>query len=112
MNRTAYLVCILLTSSLVAAMVGWSMAAGAVLVPVIAVPLGVIVILACRQQVKGIISDERSSRIRSKAALRTIEVLLILGVIGTVVFSSYAFSAPLAPTINGKVTITRTAPGR
>ncbi len=105
MNRTAYLVCILLTSSLVAAMVGWSMAAGAVLVPVIAVPLGVIVILACRQQVKGIISDERSSRIRSKAALRTIEVLLILGVIGTVVFSSYAFSAPLAPTINGKVTI-------
>jgi uncharacterized membrane protein len=104
-NQTAYLVCILLTSSLVAAMVGWSMAAGAVLVPVIAVPLGVIVILACRQQVKGIISDERSNRIRSKAALRTIEVLLILGVIGTVVFSSYAFSAPLAPTINGKVTI-------
>ena len=105
MNRTAYLVCIILTSSLVAAMVGWSVAAGAVLVPVIAVPLGVIVILACRQQVEGIISDERSNRIRYQASFRTVEVLLILGVIGTVVFSSYAFSAPLAPTINGKVTI-------
>jgi uncharacterized membrane protein len=105
MNRTTYLVCVTLTSALVAAMVGWSVAAGAVLVPVIAVPLGVIVILACRQQVKGVVSDERSNRIRYQASFRTVEVLLILGVIGTVVFSSYAFSAPLAPMINGKVTI-------
>jgi uncharacterized membrane protein len=103
-NRVTYLICTLLTGSLVAAMVGWSIAAGAVLVPVIAVPLGVIVILACRQQVRGIIADERTRRIRSDAALRTIEILLILGVIGTVVFSSYAFSAPLAPAITGKVT--------
>nr|WP_245249728.1 DUF2178 domain-containing protein [Methanolinea mesophila] len=86
-------------------MVGWSVAAGALLVPVIAVPLGIVVILACRQQVKGVISDERSNRIRYQASFRTIEILLILGVIGTVVFSSYAYSAPLAPTINGKVTI-------
>ncbi|MBP1929466.1 putative membrane protein [Methanolinea mesophila] len=105
MNRTTYLVCALLTSALVAAMVGWSVAAGALLVPVIAVPLGIVVILACRQQVKGVISDERSNRIRYQASFRTIEILLILGVIGTVVFSSYAYSAPLAPTINGKVTI-------
>ena len=105
MNRTAYLICILLTSSLVAAMVGWSVAAGAILVPVIAIPLGVVVILACRQQVKGVISDERTVRIRSKASLRTIEVLLVLGVIGTAIFSSYAYSTPLAPTVNGKVTI-------
>ncbi|MDD1719898.1 MAG: DUF2178 domain-containing protein, partial [Methanoregulaceae archaeon] len=90
MNRFTYLVCTVLICSLVAAMVGWSVAAGAVLVPVIAVPLGVIVILACRQQVKGVIADERTRRIRSDAALRTIEILLILGVIGTVVFSSYA----------------------
>jgi uncharacterized membrane protein len=105
MNRATYLVCALLTSSLVAAMIGWSVAAGAVLVPVIAIPLGVVVILACRQQVRGVISDERTTRIRSKAALRTIEILLVLGVIGTAIFSSYAYSAPLAPTVNGKVTI-------
>jgi uncharacterized membrane protein len=105
MNRTTYLACILLTSTLVAAMVGWAFAAGAILVPVIAIPLGVVVILACRQQVKGVMSDERTMRIKSKASLRTIEVLLILGVIGTVVFSSYAFSTPLAPTITGKVTV-------
>lgn len=105
MNRITYLVCILLTSALVAAMVGWSFAAGALLVPVIAVPLGVIVILACRQQVTAVISDELTARIRSKAALRTIEVLLVLGVIGTVVFASYAYSAPLAPTVNGKITV-------
>ncbi len=105
MNRMTYLVCIILTSALVAAMVGWSVAAGAVLVPVIAIPLGVVVILACRQQVKGVISDERSNRIRFSAAFRTIEVLLVLGVIGTVVFSSYAFSTPLEPSITGKVVL-------
>ena len=104
MNRGTYLVCALLTSSLVAAMVGWSFAAGALLVPIIAIPLGVVVILACRQQVKGVIADERTTRIRSKAALRTIEILLVLGVIGIAVFSSYAYSSPLAPTITGKVT--------
>ncbi len=105
MKRITYLICILLTSALVAAMVGWSFAAGALLVPMIAVPLGVIVILACRQQVTTVISDERTSRIRSKAAIKTIEVLLILGVIGTAVFASYAYSAPLAPSVNGKIAI-------
>ncbi len=104
MNRITYLVCILLTSALVAAMVGWAFAAGALLVPVIAVPLGVLVLLACRQQVSAIISDERTTRIRSKAALKTLEILLILGVIGTAIFASYAYSAPLAPEVTGKMT--------
>ncbi len=65
MNRITYLVCIL-PSSLVAAMVGWSFSAGAVLVPVISIPLSTLVIIACRQQVKGVISDEFTTRIRSR----------------------------------------------
>lgn len=105
MNRTTYLACILVTAALVAGMIGWSFAAGALIVPVIAVPLGVLVILACRQQVTAVISDERTARIRSRSALKTIEVLLILGVIGTIVFASFAYSAPLAPTVKGKMEI-------
>lgn len=105
MKRITYIVCILLTSALVAAMVGWSFAAGALLVPVIAIPLGVLVILACRQQVSAIMSDERTTRIRSKSALKTLEILLILGVIGTAIFASYAYSAPLAPRVAGKMTL-------
>lgn len=105
MKRITYIVCILLTSALVAAMVGWSFASGALLVPAIAVPLGVLVILACRQQVSAVISDERTARIRSKSALKTLEVLLILGVIGTAIFASYAYSAPLAPRVSGKTTL-------
>ncbi len=105
MKRITYIICSLLTSALVAAMVGWSFAAGALLVPVIAVPLGVLVILACRQQVTAVMSDERTARIRSKAALKTLEILLILCVIGTAIFTSYAYSAPLAPMVTGKMTI-------
>ena len=79
MKRITYMLCTLLTASLVAAMIGWSMAAGNFLVPLMAIPLGVIVIMACRQNVKEKIEDERTCRIRSQAALRTLEILVIAG---------------------------------
>ncbi len=103
MKRITYLLCTLLTASVVAAMVGWSMAAGNFIVPLVAIPLGIIVVLACRQNVKEKLEDERICRIRSKAALRTLEVLVIAGAIATVILSSYVVSAPLAPSITGKV---------
>jgi uncharacterized membrane protein len=104
MKRITYLLCTILTMSLVAAMTGWSMAAGNFLVPLIAIPLGVIVILACRQNVKEKLEDERTVRIRSTAALRTLEVLVIAGAIATVILYSYVISSPLSPSITGKIT--------
>ena len=74
MKRLTYLACALAVSALVAAMIGWSMAAGNFLVPVLAIPLGVIVIYACRRNVREVIADERLNKVRSQAALRTIEV--------------------------------------
>jgi uncharacterized membrane protein len=88
---------------MVAAMVGWSMAAGNFLIPVIAIPLGIIVILACRAQVDIVIADEREKRIRSKAALRTLEVVVIAGAIAAIILYSYVVSVPLAPIITGKL---------
>jgi uncharacterized membrane protein len=88
---------------MVAAMVGWSMAAGNFLVPVIAIPLGIIVVLACRAQVDVVIADEREKRIRSKAALRTLEVVVIAGAIAAIILYSYVVSIPLAPIITGKL---------
>ena len=104
MKRITYLLCTLLTASVVAAMIGWSMAAGNFLVPLLAIPLGVIVILACRQNVKEKLEDERTRRIRSQAALRTLEVLVIAGAIATVILYSYVVSLPLTPSITGKIT--------
>jgi uncharacterized membrane protein len=90
---------------MVAAMVGWSMTAGNLLVPVIAIPLGVIVVLACRAQVGTVIADEREMGIRSKAALRTLEIVVIGGAIAAIILYSYVVSIPLAPIITGKITI-------
>jgi uncharacterized membrane protein len=103
MKRITYLACTLITASFVAAMIGWSMAAGNFFVPLIAIPLGVIVVLACRQNVNEKLEDERTSRIRSKAALRTLEVLVIAGAIATVILYSYVVSSPLSPSISGRV---------
>jgi len=104
MKRITYILCTLLTASVVAAMIGWSMAAGNFFVPLLSLPLGVIVILACRQNVKEKLEDERTRRIRSQAALRTLEVLVIAGAIATVILYSYVVSLPLTPSITGKIT--------
>ena len=103
MKRFTYLACSLVVSILVAAMIGWSIAAGNFLVPVIAIPLGVIVILACRRNVQEVIGDERMNKVRSVAALRTLEIIVIGGAIATVILSSFVFSDTLSPKITGSV---------
>lgn len=103
MKRITYLACSLVVACMVAAMVGWSMAAGNFLIPVIAIPLGIIVVLACRAQVDTVIADERERRIRSKAALRTLEVVVIGGAIVAIILCSFVVSIPLTPIITGKI---------
>ncbi len=103
MKRLTYLTCSLIVACMVAAMVGWSMAAGNFLVPVVAIPLGIIVILACRAQVDIVMADEREKRIRSKAALRTLEVVVIGGAIAAIILYSFVVSIPLSPIITGKL---------
>jgi uncharacterized membrane protein len=103
MKRFTYLACSLAVSILVAAMIGWSIAAGNFLVPVIAIPLGVIVVLACRRNVKEAIGDERMNKVRSLAALRTLELIVIAGAIIAVILSSFVFSSTLSPKITGSV---------
>ena len=105
MKRLTYLTCTLITACMVAAMVGWSMATGNFLVTVIAIPLGIIVVLACRPQVDIVIADEREKRIRSKAALRTLEVVIIGGAIAAIILYSFVVSIPLTPIITGKIFI-------
>lgn len=103
MKRLTYLACSLLFGTVVAAMIGWSMATGNILVPVIAIPLGAIVILACRRNVREVIGDERLNKVRSQAALRTLEVAVIAGTIATIVLYSFMTSGSLSPKVTGSV---------
>ena len=103
MKHLTYLACVVFVGGLVAAMIGWSVAAGNFLVPVISIPLGIIVVLACRSNVTAIISDERENKIRSRAALRTMEVFVITGAIIAIILYSYIASVPLSPVITGKI---------
>jgi len=103
MKRFMYLASALAVSILVAAMIGWSIAAGNFLVPVFAIPLGIIVIVACRKNVKEVMGDERMNKVRSVAALRTLEIIVIAGAIVAVILSSFVFSSSLSPKITGSV---------
>lgn len=102
MKYLTYLFLSVVTACLVASLIGWSIATGYLIVPVIVIPLGVIVILACRQHVDVILKDDRVREIHSLAALRTLEIWVILGVIGAVILYAYVISDPLAPTVTGK----------
>lgn len=103
MKRITYLACSFVVSVLVAAMIGWAIAAGNFLVPVISIPLGIVVILACRKNVKVVMGDERMNKVRSLAALRTLEIIIIAGAITTVILTSFVFSSTLSPKISGSV---------
>jgi len=103
MKRFTSLLCTFLVAVLVAAMIGWSIAAGNFLVPVITIPLGVIVVLACRRNVEKVIADERERKIYSQAALRTLEVAIIAGAIAAVILLSFTVSDTLTPKITGSV---------
>lgn len=103
MKRFTSLICIFLVAILVAAMIGWSVAAGNFLVPVVAIPLGVIVVLACRRNVEEVLADEREKKIYSQAALRTLEVAVIAGAIAAVILLSFTVSDTLTPKITGSV---------
>jgi uncharacterized membrane protein len=103
MKRLTYLACALAVSVMVAAMIGWSVAAGNLLVPVIAIPLGTIVILACRRNVQEVICDERLNKVHAKAALRSLEVIIIAGAIVAVILYSFIISENLSPKVTGRV---------
>jgi uncharacterized membrane protein len=102
MKYPVFLLVTFLTACLVASLIGWSISAGSFIVPLVAIPLGVIVFLSCRQHVDGIRKDERVVGIRSMAALRTLEVCIILGAIGAVILYSFVISDHLSPTITGR----------
>jgi uncharacterized membrane protein len=103
MRRITYLACILAVSALVAIMIGSAMATGNFFVPIIAIPLWVIVVFACRRNLETVTADERLSKVRSQAALRTFELMVIAGAIAAVVLSSFVFSESLSPKIEGNV---------
>ncbi|PWR71686.1 DUF2178 domain-containing protein [Methanospirillum lacunae] len=102
MKYQVFLIISAAVACLVASLIGWSMATGYLIIPVIAIPLGVIIVFACRQHVDIVLGDDRVREIRSLAALRTLEIFVILGAIGAVILYSFLISDPLSPTINGR----------
>jgi uncharacterized membrane protein len=101
MKYLVFLILSILTGCLVASLIGWAVAVGSLLIPIFTIPLGIIVILASRQHVDEILIDDRTQEIHSRAALRTLEIGIILGIIAAVILYSYVISEPLSPKITG-----------
>lgn len=100
MKRIYYLISLIVIGSIIAALVGASMAAGNIYVPLVAIPFGIILIFLLRKQVTERIEDERVRLIRAKAALKTIEILLVLGAIIASILCAY-WGAGMSPEITG-----------
>lgn len=103
MKRFHYLICTGVIASLVAGMVVWSVVTGMVFIPVLVVPVGVLGIYVCRKKVTPLLDDELEQRIRGDAALRTLEILFIAGIIIMSIFFSFTMSTSLAPKISSQI---------
>jgi uncharacterized membrane protein len=53
--------------------------------------------------VQEVIGDERLNKVRSRAALRTLEVVIIAGAIAAVILYSFMISDSLSPKVTGRV---------
>ena len=102
MKYLTFFILSVLTASLVASLIGWSIATGYLFLILIAIPLGIIIILACRQHIDTIVMDDRTREIRSFAAHRALEIWVIFGVITAVILYASVISDPLSPKITGQ----------
>lgn len=96
MSKKWFLICrgaIILSA---ATLIGWSIAIGNPIIPVIAVIMAVGLLFLCRRRLKEVIEDERNYRISEKASRSTIRIfafaIVIIGAFLTA--SGIGFSLP------------------
>jgi uncharacterized membrane protein len=99
MKYIHYLVWVIGIAILVTMMVGWSIVSGLILIPVLIIPLAVLVIFSGRRMVSPIIDDELNQRIHGDAAMRTLEVLFITGIIIISILFSFTISSAYIPKV-------------
>lgn len=90
MNARTYLICSLIVAIIVAGSVYWAVTVGNPTVAVITLLWATGTLYLCRRRVHEVIEDERNVRINEKAAMKTLEVFVITGVLAGVVL--YAMS--------------------
>jgi len=88
MDTRTYWICSTIITFIVAGLVYWAVKVGNPYIAVITLLWAVGTLYLCRKRVHEVIEDERNVRINEKAAMKTLEVFVIGGVIaGTVLYA-------------------------
>jgi len=77
MSIKTYRLWMVVITMIVAALVGWSVTTGNVLVPIPTFLAGAIILYLCQRRVKAFTEDERVHSIVNQASRRTIEIVVI-----------------------------------
>lgn len=88
MDKKRFRLCRIIITMAVAALIGWSVATGNTLLPLIAIGGGMGLLYLCKKRVKGVIEDERIYKISEKASRITLAVLAPIIAIAAVVLIS------------------------
>jgi uncharacterized membrane protein len=92
--KTYRLVMVILTL-IVAALVGWSVTTGNVIVPIPTIIAGAIILYLCRRRVKAFTEDERLHSIVNQASRRTVEIVVIfMAIVGAILLAMSRGSSP------------------
>lgn len=103
MKYSHYLVWVIGIAILATLLVGWSIVSGSIWIPMIIIPLAAIVCYSGRKIVTPILDDELNQRIQGDAAMRTLEVLFVTGIIIISILFSFTVSSAYAPKVNGHI---------
>lgn len=103
MKYIHYLVWVLGIAILATLMVGWSIVSGSIWIPLIIIPLVAIAWYSGRKMVTPILDDELNQRIQGDAAMRTLEVLFVTGIIIISILFSFTVNSAYAPIVNGHI---------
>ncbi|MFQ6050496.1 MAG: DUF2178 domain-containing protein [Candidatus Hydrothermarchaeota archaeon] len=88
MDRKKFRLCAIIISGTMGGLIGWSVAIGNPVLPIVAVFGGMALLYLCKSRVEEVIEDERLWRIGEKASQRTLQIFgLMIALTGAVLIA-------------------------
>ncbi|KAF5083010.1 DUF2178 domain-containing protein [Methanoculleus horonobensis] len=100
MKQRTYLICVVLVAIGLILALGYGLTSANMIIPVIAVVVGIGILALCRRSVTEVTEDELSTVLHGKAALSALEVTILVTAIGFAVLMIFSFTGGTGSTLS------------
>lgn len=100
MKQRTYIICTALVATGLVLALGLGLTSADMIVPVVAVVIGIGILALCRSRVTEVTEDELSTILHGKAALSALEITIIVAAIGFAVLMTFSFTGGTGSTLS------------